>query len=41
MFYFTSRSASRAFAAKVVHYKAVDMGKDAPEGRRWAVKVSK
>lgn len=41
MFFFPLRSASRNFAAKAAHYKAVDMGKDAPVGKRWAVKVTK
>lgn len=41
MFFFSSRSASRTFAGKVSRYKAVDMGKDAPDGKRWAVKVTK
>lgn len=38
MIYFTTRTAARKFATKSKH-KVVDLGTDAKENRRWAVKV--
>ena len=39
MFYFKTKDAALAFAEKRDHYRFIDLGEDAPEGRRYAVKV--
>lgn len=38
MFYFKNRNEMRAFAVKTGKQR-VDLGSNAPAGRRWAVKV--
>ena len=40
MLFFQSRDKARNFANKSNH-KVVDLGTDKPQGRRWAVKVTK
>ncbi len=39
MFYFKFRKLARDFSRKQEHFKFVDNGTYAPEGRRWGVKV--
>ena len=39
MILFKTRTQARAFASKQDKYHVVDTGADAPEGRRWGVKV--